>query len=150
MIQKTDLFCNGGEVRTDTLLAALVLVQRDVEAEPPVVLKPREAAFHPAPGKIPVIIVGQLVIMGIVLNVNVVWRGGDNQVNTSGCDLFYREHIPVDNAGLPVIKKEAFFHAAPLCTASLFFAKALRLKERADRGGFQARHSEINKRTSWR
>jgi hypothetical protein len=34
---------------------------------------------------------------------------------------------------LPVFKKKAFFHSAPLCTASLFFAKALRLQEKADR-----------------
>ena len=77
MIRKTDLFCYGGEIRTDTLLAALVLVKRDIEAEPPVILKPREAAFHPAPGKIPVFIVGKAVIMGGVLDVHVVWRGCD-------------------------------------------------------------------------
>jgi hypothetical protein len=73
MIRKIDLFCNRGKVRSDTLLAALVLVKRDIETEPPFVLKPCEAAFHPAPGKIPVLIVGKVIIMGSVLNVHVVW-----------------------------------------------------------------------------
>ena len=75
MIRKTDFFCYGGEIRTDTLLAALVLVQRDVKAEPPVILKPCEATFHPATGKITVFLVGKAVIMGGVLDVHVV-RGG--------------------------------------------------------------------------
>jgi hypothetical protein len=135
MIGKADFFCNRGEVRPYTLLATLVLVKRDVEAEPPVIFKPGEAAFHPPPGKIPVIFVGQQVIMGIVLDINVIGWGCDTQINTAGSDLFCRENIPLDNAGLPSIKKVTFFHVAPVDTASLFFAKALRLKEKADSGG---------------
>ena len=77
MIRKSDLFCQGGEIRTDTLLTPLILVQRDVKAEPPVILQPRETAFHPAPGKLPVLIVGKAVIMGGVLNVHVVGGGCD-------------------------------------------------------------------------
>jgi len=77
MIRKTDLFCYGGEIRTDTLLTPFVLVQRDVKAEPPVILEPRETAFHPAPGKIPIFIIGKAVIMGGVLDVHVVGWGCD-------------------------------------------------------------------------
>jgi hypothetical protein len=73
--------------------------------------------------------------MGTVLDINVIGWRCDKQINTTGSDLFCGKNIIIDNPGLPVIKKKALFHAAPVCTTSLFFPIVLRLKVRADRWG---------------
>jgi hypothetical protein len=64
-----------------------------------------------------------------VLDVHIVWRGGDEEVYTFSFNLFCRENIPVYYTGITVIKKEAFPHTAPLYISSLYLPKVLRLKK---------------------
>ena len=74
MVGKPTLFCDRGEIGTHALLASLVLVERDVEAEPAVTFEPAMTALHPALREIEVFRIRALVVVGIVLDVHVVRR----------------------------------------------------------------------------
>lgn len=90
MIPEPRLLCDRRKVRSDTLLPAFILVERNVEAEPPVGLYPGEAAGHPASGEFEILVICQLVIVRIIVDSHIIRGGGNHQIYRSGLNLFRR------------------------------------------------------------
>jgi hypothetical protein len=101
MIGEPGLFCNHREIGPNALLTPLVLVKGDIETEPTVIPEPAMASFHPFPGKIQVLPIADPVIVRIILDIYIIWRRGDDEVDAFIGNVLRQKYILVEDRTLP-------------------------------------------------